>query len=162
MAADPASVLLRLAVLQRLIARPGATPAAYIYAYDNPPLAITTGSMPLFVNYVGPLQTSVEMGRNAKGIDYMETRLYYMVLYLMSYGAGEEGEYYGLLTPYFDAVAMQFGAYPHLNQLNGIEKAKMLNDSGGATVPFANTAYYGIRFVLQVAGRVFRPFAPGE
>lgn len=160
MAADPASVLTRLAVLQRLILDP--VTSLPLYAYDNPPYTLETGTMPLFVNYAGPLSDNKAMGSDAKGIDYQETRQFFMVLYLAQYGQGIEGEKYGLCTPYFDLVYAKFGSYPHLNNLGGAMGSKIISDSGGATVPFANQAYYGIRFVLQVMSRVRRTFAAGE
>lgn len=160
MAADPASVQAQLAVLQRTLRDP--TTGLPLYAYDNPPYSLTTGTMPLFVNYVGALQSVQEMGRDSKGVDNDETWQYKMDLYIAPYGSGIEGENYGVCTPYFDLVLALFGANPHLQQLGGVRSAKIVSATGAGTIPWADQDYYGIRFILQVIARTRRTFAAGE
>ena len=57
MSAEVSDVLPRLAVIQREILSP--TSGSAIYAYDNVPNTIDMGTMPLFVNLVGPLTNSI-------------------------------------------------------------------------------------------------------
>lgn len=157
---DPATILTQLAVIQRLANDP--VTGLPIYAYDNPPYAaLTSTTMPLFINYVDKMTDAKEMSSDNLGIDYDETWQYKMNLYLAQYGQGVEGEKYGLLTPYFGIIQDLFGAYPHLKALYGVRKAKIIQITGG-TISFADDPYFGIQFVLQVVARTRRLFAKGE
>ena len=157
---DPDEVLAKLATLQRLIADPASGSA--VVAFENVPYTVSAADMPLFVNYVGPLTSSVVISSDHLGRTFNETRTYNMVLYHSPYGAGVEGEKMGLLTPYFKLVYDLFGKYPHLQNLGGIIDAKLANDTGATVVPFAGQNYYGVRFALQVTSKSRRPLGEDE
>lgn len=160
MSAEVQDVLARIAVLQRTLTDPVSGLA--VVAFENVPYIINTADMPLFVNYAGALLRNDIAGSDSEARTFNETRNYTMVLYHSPYGAGVEGEKFGLLSPYFKTVYDLFGSYPHLNNLGGVLDAKLTGDGGMATVRFANQDYYGVRFTLQVISKIRRPFAAGE
>lgn len=160
MSAEVNDILAQLAVVQRELIDPVSGRA--IVAFENVPYIINTADMPLFVNFAGALNRNDVAGSDHEARTFNETRNYTVVLYHSPFGAGVEGEKSGLLSPFFKMVYDKFGAYPHLKNLGGVLDAKLISDSGMATVRFANQDYFGVRFTLQVISKIRRPFGDGE
>lgn len=148
---DVETVLARIALLQRNILDPSTGMA--VVAYDNAPYSISAASMPLFVTFVHPLVRNDLMGSDNFGREFNDTRTYDMILYLSPFGTGIEGENLGLLTQWFDAVHSEFGKWPKLKALAGIQSALITADSGASVQEYNGQRYYGIRFTLSVTRR---------
>ena len=135
-----------------------------IVAFDNTPYTISAADMPLFVNRVKQLTQMRDEGSDGEAREFLETRLYEMVLYHSPYGAGVEGEKTGELTPYFDLVYDKFMSYRTLKNLMGVVDSRIINDSGASIISFASPTqqYYAIRFMLQVLTHVHRKLGDNE
>jgi len=153
-------ILARIALIQREIISPEFNRP--LTAYDNIPFTLSNMDMPLFVNWIKPMNKSDIIGEDARGRDFNETTNYDMVMYHSSFTAGVSQEKSGLLTPYFDLVLNKFGAYPHLKGLIGILDSQIISHSGATTVNFVGQSYNGIRFTLAVVTKVRRPLASLE
>lgn len=160
MTAPLSDVLARIALLQRNLIDPVTSVA--VQAFDNVPFTISRADMPLFINIVKPLTRNELVGSDDKGRDFNEVRTYDMILYHSPAAGGISEENIGLLTPWFDLVYIEFGKWPHLQQLDGIINALIVTDGGVSVQEFIGQQYYGIRFSLQVTRRTRYAFGKGD
>lgn len=154
MTAEVPNILAQLAEIEKEIVCPET--GQLCVAHTNIPYSVTAADMPLFINYVGPLSQSQQMGSDEAGREFNEVRTYLLMLFHSPFGSGVEGEKMRLLTPYFPLVYDTFGRYPHLKQLPGALDARMISDSGMTLLQFNGQQYFGVRFTLQVTSKVRR------
>jgi hypothetical protein len=126
-------------------------------AYINPPYSINVADMPLFVNVVGPMTGSEEIGSDESAREKVETRNIYLDFYHSPYSSGVEGEKYYLLSHFFDDIYNTIEQFPHLLSIYGVIDSQIIADTGATVIEFMGQKYFGIRFTLQVTYRVRRP-----
>lgn len=116
-------------------------------AYAQAPLSLPDSDLPCFVNFTGAATHESRVG----GADVdAETRQYLMRLFIKKSGQGIDGEAERLCEPFFDLVRDTFMARPGLEQLNSVQLARLLGDSGVNALVYAGEQYIGIEFRLQV------------
>lgn len=145
-----AAVKTRLAAIQEAI--PGV-----LVAYAQGPLSLAGANMPCFVNLTRQATVDWEQGSDLE----IETRLYAMQLYVMSFGQGIPGEAERKCEPFFPLIRDTFAARPGLENLPGVQKATFLGDSGVIIMsyPLQGERYFGVEFRLQVSEIVERSYA---
>lgn len=116
-------------------------------AYAQAPLSLPDSDLPAFVNFTGEATHESRIG----GADVdAETRQYRMRLYIERSGQGIDGEAERLCEPFFDLVRDAFMARPGLEQLDNVQVARLLGDSGVSALTYAGEPYIGIEFRLYV------------
>ena len=130
-----------------------------IYAYATVPLVNPVGNMPDFINFPGRMIENRLIGSEGLYREFMETRMWDVVLYHSPMAAGTPEEKSGLLIPYLELVYVQFGLYPRLSATQGVKDALIISDSGVGTVNINNTEYWDIRFQLRVSRQARRLLA---
>lgn len=128
-------------------------------SYAQAPLSLPDSDLPCFVNFSGAATHDSRIG----GADVdAETRQYLMRLYIKQLGQGIDGEAERLCEPFFDLVRDTFMGRPGLEQLNNVQWARLLGDSGAGVMAYAGTSYIGIEFRLQVMELVAVTYAAGD
>lgn len=141
------------------LARIQAAIAGVRRAYAQAPLSLPDSDLPAFVNFTGAATHESRVG----GADVdAETRQYLMRLYVRKSGQGIEGEAERLCEPYFDLVRDAFMARPGLEQLDHVQLARLLGDSGVSALSYAGEMYIGIEFRLQVMELLSVTYADGD
>ena len=135
-----------------------ATPK-FLFAYNDAPRTLDAGNMPCFVNLPGQATNDyANLGDN----QYINSRLYYMRLYILPWVLGIEGESSAQLRTIIPLVYAFFAARPKLGgivdalgnkipPLANVRDAFITSDTG--LVPFKfeeNNTILGCEFRLQV------------
>jgi hypothetical protein len=128
-------------------------------AFATIPLVNAVGNMPDFINFPGLMIENRLIGSEQLYREFMETRMWDVVLYHSPMGAGTPEEKSGLLVPFLELVYAAFGLYPRLNATQGVKDAMIMGDSGVGAVKINDTDYWGIRFKLRVVRQARRPLA---
>jgi hypothetical protein len=134
-----------------------------VLAYASIPLSVPTANMPCMINFPGRMIENRLLGSDGfQGREFMETRMWDLVLYHSPMASGTPEEKSQLLVPYFELVYVQFGLYPRLNATQGVKDAMLVGDSGVATVEHTGNQFWGIRFQLRVSRQVRRLLAESD
>lgn len=162
MSADVSDVLPRLAEIERELLNP--ISGLPVIAYDSAPFSLNSADLPAWVNLPGPAVVDWDMraGEDSLYKEGYETRQYNCLLHIVSAAAGIPGEAFAACEPYFALGRQVLESHQSLKDLGGISSVRLLGDDGTIRLPYAGVDYLGIRFRLQIIGRVRVKIAQGE
>jgi hypothetical protein len=136
----------------------GATEHYTLKGFNPPPPKIDTAELPAVYAVTG----SATDDEDSAGDDQVrETRTYAVRVPVMPEGQGTAQEREKRCRPILQAVKAKLRQYPHLG-VAGVERARVIGDSGITLLPDWDGAFIGFEVRLQVVELIARTFAANE
>jgi hypothetical protein len=145
------------ATLYNLDPLTGLPTTQHLRADAEAPMSLSETDLPIMIMYTGagsyPVPPDQTVDRLAK-----ETRDFACCLYVSLVQAGIDGEAERKVEPYIDYVRNLVQSHPLLYDGNisdivpGIMRAYVVRDDGIVILPYGNSKYDGLRFIIRIEG----------
>ncbi len=155
---DPESVCAALAALfDGQTAAVGADTVT-LHGHNPPPPKLDTAELPAVYAFTGQAVDS----ETQDGAEWAwEARTYAVQCAVMPLGQGTPEEREKRCRPILVAVKNRLRAYPHLG-VAGVQRARVLGDSGIVVLPEYGEAFIGFEVRVQVSVQIARAYAANE